>query len=301
MSIILPTEPVPADLDLTGNNLLVMADYGVGKSGLLASTGYLLADPEDKLRSYPDILRVSLKTWQDHKDFVTEIAKRPSGTFKGIGLDSLNISYSQALAWTMKNVKFAGTFLKHPSENPQIGYPRVTYEFMSWLRDVTLLGYHVVATCHVNIVEISDRKGNRYNRWIPAFVGGAPESTYSSVLKVFPLIGFMTVDEVEKEAVMKPATRMVMGKAVADMRADASRLDETEMRRVIYFRQDPLWLANNKFGGFPDRVVLTERWQDDWSILQKMWGSGDTHTVSDEPVETSNLTAPAAAKAAGLS
>jgi len=55
--ITLPTEPVPAVLDLTANNLLITGDYGIGKSGLLASTGYLLADPEDKLRAYPNLMR----------------------------------------------------------------------------------------------------------------------------------------------------------------------------------------------------------------------------------------------------
>jgi hypothetical protein len=291
--ITLPTEPIPAVLDLTANNILIEGDYGIGKSGLLASTGYLLADPEDKLRAYPDLLRVSLKTWQDHKDFVSEIAKKPAASFKGIGLDSLNISYDQALTWTMANVRFAGNKLNHPSENPQLAYPRVTHEFITWLREVTLLGYHIIATCHTNIVEIRDKKGNLYNRWIPSFTGSSSTSTYSSVLKIFPLVGFMTLDEVDAPAkVLKPPTRTVMGKAAVDTRADASRIEETHMTRVIYFKQDPNWLANNKFQGFPDRVVLTDRWQDNWHLLQEAWGTGDgAHTISDTPIETNVLNA----------
>lgn len=298
--ITLPTSPVPAVLDLTGNNILIEGDYGIGKSGLLASTGYLLADPEDKLRSYPDTYRVSLKTWEDHKDFVSLIAKQPPGTWPGIGLDSLNISYDQALTWCMKNVKFAGAMLTHPSENPQLAYPRITHEFISWLRSVTLLGYHVIATCHINVVEIRDKKGNLYNRWIPAFTGGSATSTYSSVLKIFPLVGFMALDEV----MVRPATRTVMGKAVADARADASRIvDETQLVRVIHFKQDPNWLANNKFQGFPDRVVLTDKWQDDWDILRAAWGAGDTpHQVVEEEIRTdvAATAVPAGTAAAGL-
>lgn len=296
--ITIPTEPVPAVLDLTGNNLLIMGDYGIGKSGLLASTGYLLADPEDKLRSYPNLYRVPLKTWQDHKDFVQQLSKIPAGKFAGIGLDSLNISYDQALMWCMENVKFAGNKLAHPSENPQLAYPRVTHEFITWLRNVTLLGYHIVATCHVNVVEIRDKKGNLYNRWIPAFTGGSAGSTYSSVLKTFPLVGFMTMEEVER-----PSTRMVMGKTVADARTDASRIEDVEKRRVIYFKQDPNWLVNNKFMGFPDRIVLTERWQDDWRLLQEAWGTGDSHNIAGASIETSTevTAAPAGATAAGLS
>jgi hypothetical protein len=300
MSITLPTEPVPAVLDLTGNNLLVMGDYGIGKSGLLASTGYLLGDPEDKLRAYPDLFRVSLKTWQDHKDFVEAVAKKPAGAYKGVGLDSLNISYDQALTWCMENVKFAGSRLNHPSENPQLAYPRITHEFITWLRSVTFLGYHIVATCHVNVVEIRDKKGNLYNRWIPAFTGGSATSTYSSVLKIFPLVGFMALDEV-----VRPSTRTVMGKTVADARTDASRIaDDTHLQRVIHFKQDPNWLANNKFAGFPDRVVLNDRWQDDWKLLQEAWGTGDMHELSEHPVETSGMldtAVSAKAQATGLS
>jgi len=307
--IVLPKEPLPAVLDLTGNNILITGDYGIGKSGLLASTGYLLADPEDKLRAYPDILRVSLKTWQDHRDFVQAVAKEKPGTFQGIGLDSLNISYDQALTWTMKNVKFAGSFLTHPSENPQIAYPRVTHEFVTWLREVTLLGYHVIATCHVNVVEIKDKKGSLYNRWVPAFTGGSPTSTYSAVLKTFPIVGFMTIDDVAVEpdkSTLRPSTRPVMGKQVPDVRADSTRLPSTdpknEQRHVIYFKQDPNWLANNKLNGFPDRVILSENWRDDWRLLQEAWNSEDPHEELPEPVETSpeKTAAPAGAQKAGL-
>lgn len=299
MTITLPSEPVPAVLDLTGNNILIMGDYGIGKSGLLASTGYLLGDPEDKLRAYPDLYRVSLRSWQDHKDFALEVSKRPKGTFKGIGLDSLNISYDQALMWCMEHIKFAGARLNHPSENPQLAYPRITHEFITWLRSVTFLGYHIVATCHTNVVEIRDKRGNLYNRWVPAFTGGSATSTYSSVLKIFPIVGFMALDEI----MVRPSTRTVMGKSVADARTDASRIDETEQRRVIHFKQDPNWLANNKFSGFPDRVVFTNRWQDDWSIMQEAWGTGDSHDIADEPVATDEVpktAVPAGQKAAGL-
>lgn len=289
--IILPTEPVPAVLDLTANNIMIQGDYGIGKSGLLASTGYLIGDPEGKLRAYP-CLRVNLSSWKEHLELRDAIAKVGSGKYPGIGLDSLNISYDHALTWVMANVKFAGNKLNHPSENPQLAYPRITYEFTSWLRDMTLLGYHVIATCHINIAPIRDKKGNEYNRWIPAFTGGAPTSAYANVLKIFSIIGFMTIDEVEKPAVvLKPSTRTVMGKAVADARVDSTRLEESRMTRVIYFKQDPNWLASNKFGGFPDRVVLNDRWQDDWRILREAWGLEDTHTIADEPVEANILDA----------
>lgn len=294
MGIILPDKPVPAMLDLLGNNFLIEGDYGIGKSGLLASTGYLLADPEDKLRSYPDTYRVTLPNWKAHLEFRDAVAKAPKDRYPGIGLDSLNISYTHCLQWVMENVKFAGSYLKHPSENPQIGYPRVTYEFISWVRDVTLLGYHVIATCHVTVVEIRDKKGSMYNRWVPSFVGGSAESSYQQILKIFPVIGFMTLEEVER-----PPTRSVMGKQVADVRADASRI--YDQKRVIHFDQSPNWLANNKHGGFPDVVVLTDDYREDWQVLQDAWGSEGAHEEAPEPVKLAPSTgAPAGARPAGL-
>jgi len=300
--ITLPTEPLPAIQDLTANNMMFMADYGVGKSGLLASTGYLIADPEDKLRAYPDVLRITLSNWQDHKDFTKLVAAKPAGTYQGIGLDSLNISWDHCLTWVMKNVTFQGTKLTHPSENPQLCYPRITHEFITWLREVTYLGYHVVATCHVNIAEISDRRGNKYNRWVPAFTGGSPTSTYASIPKIFSIIGFMAL-----EAVEKPATRYDVRakKNVVDVRADASRVPDpkadTKDSIVIHFDPSPNWLSNNKEGGFPDTVTLTNDYRDDWHILKEAWGTGKVHGTAPEPIETSEvLTGPAGAKVAGL-
>lgn len=300
MAIVLPTEPLPAIQDLTANNILFCADYGMGKSGLLASTGYLIADPEDKMRAYPDVLRVTLTNWQDHKDFTKQVAAKPPGTFQGIGLDSLNISWDHCLTWVMKNIMFQGNRLTHPSENPQLCYPRITHEFITWLREVTYLGYHVVATCHVNIAEISDRKGNRYNRWVPAFTGGSPTSTYASIPKIFSIIGFMTLENVEK-----PSTRTVMGKAVVDVRVDSTRVPDPKSSAkdslIIHFDKSPNWLSNNKEGGFPDIVVLTDNYHDDWPILKAAWGTGERHELAPEPIETAEtLTAPAAARATGL-
>jgi len=281
--ITLPNGIVPAISDLTANNILFTGDYGIGKSGLLASTEYLLADPEDKLRSYP-CQRVHLTNWQDHKDFATLISKMSPGTFKGIGLDSLNISYDHCLTWVMNNVKFDGIKITHPSEKPQTAYNRVTSEFITWLRSVTYLGYHVIATCHVSIKEVRSKNGTVYDRWIPAFTGGSSGSSYSSVLKVFSIIGFMTLETVER-----PPTGVVMGKKVVDTRLDASRIDTVETR-VIYFGKYGNWLTNNKEGGFPDKVILNGNWRDDWKILQDSWGKTETVTgVAEEPVEGTTL------------
>lgn len=281
--IILPDEVVPAISDLTANNILIYGDYGIGKSGLLASTGYLIANPEseNKIRQYP-CLPVQLKNWQDHKDFVTALSKAEEGKYKGVGLDSLNISYDHCLTWVMANIKFNGLKLSHPSENPTTAYPRITMEFINWLREITYLGYHVVATCHSNITEVKSPSGYSFNSYIPSFTGGSATSTYAGVLKVFSVIGFMTMEEVEK-----PPTATKMGKQVVDVRADGSRILINE-GRVIHFNQSKHWLANNKHGGFPDKVVLTNNWEDDWNILKESWGK-EGHTMVEEVVKTEGL------------
>lgn len=281
-----PDTAVPAVADLTANNILITGDYGIGKSGLLASTGYLIIDPESKMKSYPlKPAAVTVTTWQDHKDVIKELAKNP-GTYKGIGLDSLNVSYDQCTAWVMKNVKFNGVFLSHPSESPQAAYPRVTNEFITWLREVTYLNYHVVATCHTTIAEITSKNGSKYNRWIPAFTGSSTSSTYASVLKVFSIVGFMTMEEIVKPSTT--ITPMSKGKAVVDVRVDATRLDVKDTR-VIHFSQSPNWLANNKLNSFPDKVVLTDNWAEDWDLLKAAWGKGDGHEEGEEEIKTEGL------------
>lgn len=279
--MLIATEPLPAINEITANNILITGDYGIGKSGLLASTGYTLADPEDKLRAY-SCPRNYLKDWAAHKDFVKSLAALPKGKIPGIGLDSLNVSYDHAAQYVMDTVKFNGITLKHPSENPQMCYPRITHEFITWLREVTYLGYHVVATCHTNVAEVRDKKGASYHRWIPAFTGSSPTSTYAAILKVFSIVGFMTIEDVIKPTTVLSKERAP--KPVVDIRADATRIEMVE-RRVIHFNQSPNWLANNKEHGFPDTVTLTERWQDDWTILKEAWGIEGPEIVEEE-IET---------------
>ena len=69
------------------------------------------------------------------------------------------------------------------------------------------------------------------------------------------------------EEAVRPSTKLDIrtGKAVVDVRTDAARIpnpdpskEDLVNARVIHFDQSPNWLANNKMGGFPDKVVLTD-------------------------------------------
>lgn len=280
--ITLPNEVVPAVQDITAYHFLIQGDPGIGKSGLLASIpDYLLIDPEDKMRGYPG-LKTVLRNWKDHLDLPNVLARAPRDLYAGIGLDSLNVSYDHCTSWIMTNNKFSGVSYSHPGEAPQgQAWNRITAEFLRWLRDITILGYHIVATCHTNITEVKTRNV-AYNRWIPAFPGGSPTSTYFGVIKAFDIVGFMCIEDV-----VKPPTKQVFGKTVVDVRADVSDL-VAEESRVIHFDESPYWLANNRGGQLPDTVVLTNRWQDDWRLIVQAWGTGaGVHGLAEEEVETS--------------
>lgn len=281
MAIILPDEELPAINNITAGNLLIYGDYGVGKSGLLASTKYLIANPEaeNKIRQYP-CLSVQLNSWQDHLDFTKALAIADDGKYPGIGLDSLNISYDYCLAYVMAKVKFNGIFLSHPSENPTMCYPRITMEFITWLRELTVLGYHVIATSHANISEVKVG-GYSYNSFVPAFTGASPTSTYAGVLKVFSTVGYMCMEEAEK-----PPTAKKLGKEAVDVRSDASRIGSEN--RVIHFKASKYWLANNKRGGFPDTIKLSDDWSQDWNILKDAWGK-ENRQIAKEGVESGGL------------
>lgn len=280
--ITLPTEELPAISNITAGNILIYGDYGIGKSGLLASTKYLIANPEaeNKIRQYP-CLSIQLNSWQDHLDFTKALGAAEEGQYPGIGLDSLNISYDYCLAYVMSKVRFNGTLLTHPSENPTMCYPRITMEFIAWLRELTILGYHVIATAHSNISEVKVG-GYSYNCFVPAFTGASPTSTYSGVLKVFSTVGYMRMEEAEE----KPPTIKKLGKDAVDIRGDASRIGSEA--RVIHFKASKYWLANNKREAFPDKVKLPENWADDWKVLQESWGKRG-HTISKEEITSGGL------------
>jgi len=277
MSVILPTEPIPAIKTWEAFDLLIIGDKSIGKSGFLASIpNYLLLDPEDGMDSYPGY-KIKLTNWQDHLDVLRLLSDAPKGKYAGVGLDTLNSSYDLCSIAVCKKLK-----VSHPSEVPHGGgWGRVTTEFTNWLTAMRLLGYHIVGTCHSTITEVKIL-ARAYNRWIPAFVGGGPSSTYAGVLKKFKILGFMTFDEVTK-----PATRIAdpkTGKMVVDVRVDAT--DVTVETRVIHFKPSNYWIAGDTSHMLPDKIILSDRWEEDWARFTEAWGTGQGHTLVEEEIQT---------------
>ena len=294
--ITLPTEPLPATTDITAFNMLLMGDPGIGKSSFLASIpNYLLVDPINGMKGLPG-LKVQLQSWNDHLDLPEKLSKIPRGAYAGIGLDLLNISYDICSAYITKILK-----VNHPSELAHgTGWTRVTTEFTKWLQSMTLLGYHIVGTCHTTIMEVR-LNTRQYNRWIPAFVGGSAQSAYANTLKLFDIKGFMCTEMIAAPPVRQATTKEGGIKSTVDTRVDMSDLQFTE-NRVIHFTPSNNWLAGDTSQMLPNKVVLGTDWREDWNMILKAWGSeGKGMTVLDESVETTGQQVETAQiKASGL-
>lgn len=277
----LPTAIVPAITDWTAYKWLLMGDQGIGKSGFLASIpDYLLVDPAAEMLGYPG-LKVTLTSWQDCLDLLNQLARSKGAGFKGLALDCLNVIYDHCAAHVISELR-----IKHPSDLAHgTGWTKITTEFVSWLRNMMLLGLHTVATCHTTITEVKV-KNVTYNRWIPAFVGGGPNSTFAYVQKMFDIVGFMTFEEVSA-----PPTSKKSGATTVDLRADVTDLlTET---RVVHFAPSTYWTAQDTSGQLPDKVFLTDDWRQDWPLVTTAWGTGDrAHRLAEEPVQTEGLEVP---------
>lgn len=281
MSITLPSEPTPAVETWEAYPFLIIADKSVGKSGFLASIpDYLLCDPEGGLRGYPG-LKVELQTWQDHLELLDKLSKAGRGSYAGLGLDSLNVSYDLCSIFKCQQMK-----VSHPSEVPHgNGWGRITAEFNNWLTQIRLLGYHIVATCHSTIMEVSI-SSRQYNRWVPAFVGGGPSSTYQQVLKKFKVIGFMTMEEVVKPPARQVRTDQGGIREQTDVRADVTDLKASE-GRVIHFAPSSYWIAGDTSHMLPKKVTLSDDWREDWAKVVQAWGTGESaHLLANEDVAT---------------
>jgi hypothetical protein len=283
----LPIDIVPAITDWTAYPWLVMGDPGIGKSGLLASIpDYLLVDPELGLQGYPG-LKVQLNDWADHLALRDQLVRSKGAGFKGLALDSLNVSYDHASKHVTDELR-----IKHPSDLAHgTGWTRVTTEFINWLRSMKMLGLPIIATCHTSIVEVNVRNV-KYNKWVPAFVGGSPGSTFAHIQKIFDIVGFMTLEEV-----IAPPTKKTISKSggvttTVDIRTDTTDLLMKETR-VIHFAPSTYWTAQDTSGQLPDKVFLTDDWRQDWPLIQAAWGTGDrAHRLAEEPVHTEGLEVP---------
>jgi len=280
--IILPTEPRPAvRQEITDYNFCIMGDPGIGKSRLLASIpNYLLIDPIFGMKGMPGLV-VNLQSWADHLELPEKLGRMPKGAYAGIGLDMLNISYDLCSAHICRLLK-----ISHPSELAHgTGWTRVTTEFTKWLQNMTLLGYHLVATCHTTITEVT--VGSRqYSRWIPAFVGGSAQSAYANTLKLFDIKGFMCMDTIMTPPTKKTVTKEGGVKATVDTRVDVSDLLVSEAR-VIHFAPSNSWLAGDTSQMLPKKVILTDDWREDWALIKEAWGTGEgAHQMADQDIET---------------
>jgi hypothetical protein len=143
----------------------------------------------------------------------------------------------------------------------------------------------MVATCHSTIMEVNIQS-RQYNRWIPAFVGGGPTSTYGGVLKKFKVLGFMTMEDVVKPSARQIRTDQGGIREQIDVRVDTTDMVSKE-GRVIHFTPSNYWIAGDASHMLPDKVELSSDWREDWSRILAAWGTGEgAHQLAEADIKT---------------
>lgn len=275
----LPTEERPGITSPEAVPWLIVGPEGVGKTSLLVSQQIwlksqnlkpaLLLDPLAGARAHT-VVGVELTSWNDHLEVARELelaVKKGEKPYTWIQADLLNVSYDYCYDAILSQYN-----LKAPAESKDMGstWNIITREFVRWVRRLLATGIPLIGTAHVNFVEFKKKGGVSHHRAIPFFVGGGGTSTYSFMMKVFDVIGFMS-NETFSIPISTMQTKSSITKSV-DLRRDSDMLTE-EDRRVIHFYLSDEWIA--KPGRFlPEKVLLPQDWRKDWGEVMNAWNEG---------------------------
>ena len=263
--MILPTSPRLSILDPEGFKWLIMSEQGVGKSSLLMSIQkhldssgkppILIIDPESNIALSGFV--VSITKWQDDLEALKALIKPDRPIYSWIGIDNLNMHYDMSYTEFMKKSPF-----DYPPEDFGATWSRITTQFVTWLRGIINIGIPIIATCHLNMVELKIKK-DPFNRYIPAFRGSSATSAYKQVLQSFDILGFMTFETKSVEA-------------PKDLRKDLpssvlAKDPEMAEVRVIHFQPSQYWDAQVPLSLLPAKVTLPSNWEEDWITILENW------------------------------
>lgn len=263
--MILPTTPQEPNLKPEAFKWLFMAQQGMGKSSLMASIpGIIILDPDGGCRALPGFI-LDVKNWSDCLEAKRLLSKPEAiANYSWIGIDLLNLYYDYCSDYICKQLG-----IKHPSDSDHgKAWSQVTQEFARWIRDMGNLGLPLVATCHINTTEITI-KSRKFNRYIPAFVGGGARSAYQRVLENFDIIGFITFDVKEVEPTKD--VRKAVDPDIHTVNLSPQQATEFTETRVIHFQPSQYWEAEDTSRQLPPKVVLPEDWKEDWSTILTAW------------------------------
>ena len=149
------------------------------------------------------------------------------------------------------------------------GWAIITKEFISWLRDMGNLGLPLIATCHINMVEV-EIKARKFSKATPSFPGSGATSTYRKIKEAFDIVGYLTVDltpsntEKDLRKVVAPDAKLIG--------LSEHQTIETSDTRVIHFQPSQYWDAQDTSRQLPAKIILSKEWSEDWSLILKEWG-----------------------------
>ena len=267
----LPTTPQEPNLTPTAFKWLIMSQQGMGKSSLLASIpNILIIDPDNGCQALPGYV-IQVRNWADCKELLRELQKpKALERYSWLGADLLNILYEFAYISECKRMGVVYPSDIEGGKGHGKGWAMITGEFISWVRDLGNLGLPFIATCHINMTEVTI-KNRKFNRAIPSFVGSGTTSTYQRIKQAFDIIGYLTFDVATFESTEKDIRKAVDPDTHTINLAPAQELEFTETR-VIHFQPSQYWEAEDTSRQLPAKVVLPSDWREDWNTILINWG-----------------------------
>ena len=271
--MILPITPKLPDLRPESFKWLIMGGSGMGKSSLFASIPKILViDPDNGMAALPlDFEPLQVRNWTDCLS-VLKLLKQAKPEellrYSWIGLDLANVMYEFAY-----NHECSRMGVSYPSDLEGgkargKGWAIITKTYISWLRELGTLGLPLIATCHVNLVEVSV-KNRTFQRAIPGFPGGSATSVFQRVKESFDIVGYLTFDLVPTDA--EKDQRKVLAGNVTLVDVPKHQQIEATNTRVIHFQPSQYWDAQDTSRQLPEKVILPTEWEQDWSTIQQAW------------------------------
>jgi hypothetical protein len=277
--MILPTIPKEPDLRPESFKWLIMGGSGMGKSSILASIpNILIIDPDKGCAALPGYI-VDVKSWQDCINVLKQLqSEKDLSRYSWLGLDLANVMYEFCYNFMCSKLNMDYPSDLEGGKARGKGWAMITKEYISWLRAMGNLGLPIIATCHVNMVEIKV-KSRSFNRAVVSFPGGSATSTFQKVKESFDIVGYLTFDVKvpvggdDAGDKVKLDVRRLVASDTTLIDLPPQQMVEAVDTRVIHFQPSQYWDAQDTSRQLLAKVVLPEDWSQDWSCILEVWGS----------------------------
>lgn len=151
---LLALQPSVISRDLAGKYILLAGEQKIGKTEFCTMCDdVLICATEIGTNAKPGNYVQPITTWSDFK-LVCRQLKKPEvkEKFKTVAIDTITILYSLCETFIC-----AQNGVQNISDIPYgAGYVALSKEFESALRDITMMGYALIMTCHLKETQIND-------------------------------------------------------------------------------------------------------------------------------------------------